>query len=73
MQLGDTVIFRQGAHETPINGHLDHPAIVCRVWNEAVVNLRILTDGASIEWRTSIVHADRAQPGQACWRERTPE
>lgn len=68
--LGDTVIFVQAPHETPINGTREHPAVICRLWSEWVANLRVLTDGAAIEWRTSVKREDRAEPGQAHWRPR---
>lgn len=67
VRLGDMVIYHTAAGEPPINGHYRHPAVVCAVWSEDVVNLRVLTDGAGVEWRTSVPRVGTQAATAACW------
>jgi len=39
------------------------PAIIVSVWNDTLVNLRVLSDGNSLEWKTSIIQGD----GEGQW------
>lgn len=41
------------------NGAAEAPAVITRVWNDTVINVRVLTDSDSVpEWRTSLTHRD---------------
>jgi hypothetical protein len=44
------------------------PAVITRVWNGTTVNVRVLTDGDAIAWRTSLVYTDSLAnvSGPAC-------
>ncbi len=67
---GRTVIFRQGAGETPHNGSREHPAIVNRVWadNETpALNLTVFPDCAPPESRTSIPHVSKTAESCVAW------
>jgi len=39
------------------NGADVAPAVICRVWNDTTVNVRVLGDGPGTEWRTSLTYA----------------
>ncbi|MET7982536.1 hypothetical protein [Streptomyces sp. NPDC005281] len=40
------------------NGADTAPAIITRVWNDRIVNVRVLLDSDAIQWRTSVTYAD---------------
>lgn len=40
------------------NGANVAPAVVTRVWNENLINVRILGDGHAIDWRTSVAYIE---------------
>jgi hypothetical protein len=40
------------------NGSDVAPAIICRVWSETSVNVRVVEDGPRIEWRQSLEYTD---------------
>lgn len=42
------------------NGALEAPAVITRVWNDSVINVRVLSDSdrADAEWRTSLQYVD---------------
>lgn len=42
------------------NGSDVAPAVITRVWNDVMINVKILTDGPADQWRTSLsLHAER--------------
>ena len=41
------------------------PAIVVAVWSETCINVRVFSDGNSLEWKTSILQGE--QEGQWHW------
>ncbi|MEU9380014.1 hypothetical protein AB0D38_02940 [Streptomyces sp. NPDC048279] len=40
------------------NGADTAPAIITRVWNDDVVNVRVLLDSDAIQWRTSVKYVN---------------
>lgn len=40
------------------NGSDEAPAIITRVWNDTMVNVRILKDSRETDWRTSLKLAE---------------
>lgn len=40
------------------NGATVAPAVITRVWSDSTVNVRVLHDGESITWRTSVVYRE---------------
>ncbi|MFJ9895230.1 hypothetical protein ACIQPR_18135 [Streptomyces sp. NPDC091280] len=66
--VGDVVLVPVVPDEN--NGASVAPAIVTRVWSKSVVNVRVLGDGNTITWRTSLSYVeslDGALPGAAVW------
>lgn len=57
------------------NGAVVAPAVVTRVWSETTINVRVLHDGESITWRTSVVYRENLDgiegtPAVWTWPER---
>lgn len=54
--IGRIVIFHPGVNdkEASSNGATEVPAVIVRVWNDTCVNLKVLTDGPTDLWRTSV-------------------
>lgn len=52
------------------NGADVAPAVITRVWNERVVNVRILADAraSADEWRTSLTFVDSIDDGEGLCR-----
>lgn len=69
-RIGDMVIYHLAEQDFEINGHRDHPAVVCGVWSPDLVNLRVLSDGAGVDWRTSVPRKGTQVKGAACWEAR---
>ncbi len=65
--IGDRVIVIYGDDEPEINGTRIHPAIVTRVWTPHTINVRVLTDGAAVEWLRAVPHESVADPGARRW------
>ena len=40
------------------NGADVAPAVITRVWNDEVVNVRVLLDSDAVQWRTSVKYVD---------------
>ncbi|MER6533004.1 hypothetical protein ABT215_04115 [Streptomyces sp900105755] len=40
------------------NGANVAPAIITRVWNDEVVNVRVLLDSDAVQWRTSVKYVE---------------
>lgn len=40
------------------NGAHVAPAIITRVWNDEVINVRVLLDSDAVQWRTSVGYVD---------------
>ncbi|MEU9349044.1 hypothetical protein AB0D74_48390 [Streptomyces sp. NPDC048278] len=40
------------------NGSNIAPAVITRVWNDDVINVRVLLDSDAVQWRTSVKYAD---------------
>lgn len=36
------------------NGATEAPAQICRVWSDALINVRALLDGREVDWMTSV-------------------
>ncbi len=51
------------------NGIAEAPAIITRVWNDALVNVKVLNDSSDNEWQTSVtLHAEKPEnPQHAAW------
>lgn len=51
------------------NGADEAPAVITRVWNDHLVNVRVLLDGDTVEWKTSVeLHTERPDnPQHAVW------
>lgn len=55
--LGDVVLV--AADPAMNNGATVAPALITRVWNATVVNVRVLLDSENPpQWRTSLTHAE---------------
>ncbi|MEW6332455.1 MAG: hypothetical protein AB1560_13440 [Pseudomonadota bacterium] len=69
--VGRIVIYKQPAHEAPINGSREHPAIITRVWQtdseESSVNLQVFFDAGTPEPRTSVLPASRGDDQCGNW------
>lgn len=66
--IGDVVLVP--ADPSTNNGAQVAPAIVTRVWSDTTVNVRVLHDSHSLDWRTSLVYRDSlegASPLTAAW------
>lgn len=57
--LGRIVIAAVSAGDN--NGATGAPAVITRVWSDAMVNIRVLNDGPAIEWKTSVTLYDTAE------------
>lgn len=51
------------------NNATEVPAIVVRVWNKDVVNLKVFTDGIYDTWKTSIRYSAEKEPNSWHWPE----
>lgn len=40
------------------NGADVAPAVITRVWNDEVINVRVLLDSDAVQWRTSVGYAE---------------
>ena len=60
--IGRIVHHRIGDGEPDINGGRIMPAVIVRVWNDNMVNLKVLTDDEHDRWVTS-VRLDEADTG----------
>ena len=51
------------------NGADVAPAIITRVWNDNVVNVRVLLDSDAVQWRTSVSYVDSLDDVEHthCW------
>ncbi|MEU4165597.1 hypothetical protein AB0F46_01765 [Streptomyces sp. NPDC026665] len=51
------------------NGGDVAPAIITRVWNDEVVNVRVLLDSDAVQWRTSVKLVDTLEgvEHKHCW------
>lgn len=47
------IVLTRVAPETN-NGSDIAPAIITRVWNDALVNIRVINDSMNVEWKTSV-------------------
>ncbi|MFK0155386.1 hypothetical protein ACIQVK_25335 [Streptomyces sp. NPDC090493] len=54
--LGRIVLV--GADPATNNGSDTAPAIITRVWNDNVINARVILDSDALQWRTSLTHTD---------------
>ncbi len=57
--------IHQSSMDGGCNVSTELPAIVVAVWSDTCVNLRVLTDGTQIWWKSSINEGD--QPGNWHW------
>jgi hypothetical protein len=65
-KIGRIVHFRVPEDTKPkVNFAETLPAIVVRVWSNGVVNLKVITDGPSDLWITSVLQGDKE--GQWTW------
>lgn len=65
--LGASVIFRQAAHEAPVNGQRDHPAVATRAWSATMLNLLVFFDATGAAPRTSVRHVGAGDATDAGW------
>lgn len=78
LTLGRVLIYcvHPSDPETIRNNHVTElPAVVVRVWSDTCANIKVLTDGPSDAWKTSVLqdHVDYNQPrtpGTWRWPER---
>lgn len=51
------------------NGANEAPAVITRVWSDTLINVRVLSDGDGVEWRTSVELLDEkpADPRHVAW------
>lgn len=77
--IGRVVIYVWGddpQDKVDHNNHADvSPAIVVRTWGNTAyendeVNLRILADGQSVQWKTSVPYSETKEPNTWHWPER---
>lgn len=68
--IGRIVIYHcENAQESRENNNSDvAPAVIVHVWGDAMVNLKVLTDGMFDIWKTSV--AEGTGPRQWSWPER---
>lgn len=45
---------------TTNNGNELAPAVITRVWNDTLINVKVLTDAPLDQWRTSLTLLDQA-------------
>lgn len=55
-EVGDIVLVPVDPAEN--NGSAEAPAVVTRVWSATTVNVRVLHDGDTSSWRTSLVYRE---------------
>ena len=78
-QLGETVLYRCRSGDDDRELRWNHvadgnavyrPAIVVRVWETGLLNLRVLADGPPEKdaWRTSVPHVSSAIEGSQAWQ-----
>ncbi len=65
--VGEVVIYVQPSYETHVNGTAEHPAIVTRVWNDHMVNLKVMFDCGPTESVGSVIRDGVAMPGAPRW------
>lgn len=60
LKVGDIVLFRVSPNdlECANNNVKVLPAVVVRVWNDQCANLRVLTDGNAMPWKTSVSYSE---------------
>lgn len=46
------------------NGAQVVPAVITRVWNDDLINVRVLGENTNTEWRTSVKRVDELPPVQ---------
>ena len=51
-------------------GETELPAVIVRVWSDTCVNLKVLTDGSTDQWVTSVCYDASASPRTWRWPER---
>lgn len=66
LRIGDIVQFHTGPDGKRSNGASVHPAIICRVWSQDCLNLRVLYDGNDVGWETSVGPAE-IRDGEISW------
>lgn len=67
--IGRIVIVNVVPNFSTNNGSNEAPAIITRVWNDELVNVKVLNDGPENEWKTSVtLHDERPEnPGHGAW------
>ena len=57
VRLGDIVIYKLSAEDNFYNNNaVEAPAVVVRIFDQHYVNLKVITDGQTDVWKTSIRH-----------------
>lgn len=72
--VGRIVLFEPGENDLAAKSNCLQdgeilPAVIVRVYGDTCVNLRVLTDGPDVLWRTSVTFG--TGPYTWCWPERT--
>lgn len=65
--VGRIVIFKQSNNEPPVNGTMEHPAIITRVQSDVCVNLKVMFDAGETANVTSVPHASQVGPESFSW------